>query len=94
MEIRLNKYDLSSNTGNPIIGMCEVDINKFAENIVKLHTKGEVSSSSMPPGFAEGIPGSFISLSKSNLIQLKDGSFYTMYEKIQKESKLSHFLSD
>lgn len=63
----------------------EVDINKFTENIVKLHTKGEVSSSSMPPGFAEGIPGSFISLSKSNLIQLEDGSFCTMYEKIQKE---------
>jgi RNA polymerase sigma-70 factor (ECF subfamily) len=58
----------------------EADTDKLAQNIIQLHTTGEVDFSSMPPGFAEGIPGSFISLSKGMFFEKEDGSLCTMYE--------------
>ena len=58
----------------------EVDTDKLAQNIIQLHTTGEADYSSMPPGFAQGIPGSFISLSKGMLFEKEDGSLCTMYE--------------
>ncbi|MBN2590235.1 MAG: RNA polymerase sigma factor [Sedimentisphaerales bacterium] len=59
----------------------EEDTNALAENIIKLHTTGEVnSSSSMPPGFVEGIPGSFISYARQAFFEKVDGTLCTMYE--------------
>ncbi|MBN1399012.1 MAG: RNA polymerase sigma factor [Bacteroidetes bacterium] len=67
-----------------------VDTNALAENIIKLHTAGEVNSSlGLPPGFAEGIPGSFISFSRGLFLEKEDGSLCTMYELDQQNDEVS-----
>lgn len=59
----------------------KVDTNAHAENIIKLHTTGEVNSSlGLPPGFTDGIPGSFISYSRQGFFEKVDGTLCTMYE--------------
>jgi hypothetical protein len=40
----------------------------------------KLSSSSMPPAFTEGIPASFMSLSKGMFFEKEDGLFYAPYE--------------
>ena len=60
----------------------EYDINKQAENIIQFYS-GKLDAVNMPPGFKEGIPGSFISLSKGSLFKNNDNSYWTIYEKYQ-----------
>ena len=63
----------------------KVDTDKLAQNIIQLHTTGQVNSSHLPSGFDKGIPGSFISLSKGGLFRMKDGSLCTMNERMLKK---------
>jgi RNA polymerase sigma factor (sigma-70 family) len=57
----------------------KIDTDKIAENIIQVHI-GDVGSWTMPPGYDEGIPGSFISFSKGLFFEKEDGTLCTMYE--------------
>ena len=57
----------------------QVEKSQRVKNFMQIYTV-KLSSSSMPPGFAEGIPVSFMSLSKGMFFEKEDGLFRTPYE--------------
>ena len=60
----------------------QVDISHAARSLVERFS-GNIASSNLPPGFAEGVAGSYVYAARASLFQSDDGSMRTMYELIQ-----------
>lgn len=60
----------------------QVDISHAARSLVEKFS-GNMTSSNLPPGFAEGVAGSYVYAARASLFQSDDGSMRTMYELIQ-----------
>ncbi len=79
----IGKVALEIRAALPEFKEWKIDKSQAAQSIIQ-RLSGDFTHPNLPPGFAEGTPGSYICASRGSLFQKQDGSICTMYELMQK----------